>query len=153
MYIKYIGSPSKLYNNGDMVRATKRDNMHVLMLSDFVSSYITNLQSDTFNKELVELPYYEEIPYWQGTSNAKPTFDEVSKISVKTSSDGTEVTQSGIVCVLADREALGVTIKDRFIASDRNNRERFTNYTNGATIGYINDLSENAIVFTIAETE
>ena len=153
MYMKYLSSPSKLYNNGDMVRATKRDNMHVLMLSDFVSSYVTNLQSDTFNKELVELPYYEEIPFWQGTSNSKPTFDEVSKISVKTSSDGTEVTQSGIVCVLADREALGVTIKDRFIASDRNNRERYTNYTNGATIGYINDLSENAIVFTIASHE
>lgn len=153
MFIKYMENPSKLYNDGNMIRATKRDNMHVIMLSDFVSTYITNLQSDTFNKELVDLPYYEEIPYWQGSSNSYPSFDEVSKINVKISSDGTEIEQDGIVCVLADREALGVTIKDRFVASDRNNRERYTNYTNGATIGYFNDLSENCVVFIIAEDE
>lgn len=153
MFIKYMENPSKLYNDGDMIRATRRDNMHVLMLSDFVSAYITNLQSDTFNKELVELPYYDEVPYWQGTGTSLPTFSEVSTVNVKVSSDGTEVDQSGIVCVLADREAVGVTVKDRFVASDRNNREKYTNYTNGATIGYFNDLSENCVVFTIATYE
>lgn len=152
MYIKYMENPSKLYNDGDMVRATRRDNMHVLMLSDFVSAYVTNLQSDTFNKEMVELPYYEEIPYWQGTGTSEPSFTSVSSLYVKTSS-GSTVGRNGIVCVLADREAVGVTIKDRFIASDRNNREKYTNYTNGATMGYFNDLSENVVVFTIEDSE
>lgn len=152
MYIKYMENPSKLYNDGDMVRATRRDNMHVLMLSDFVSAYVTNLQSDTFNKEMVELPYYEEIPYWQGTGTSEPSFTSVSSLYVKTSS-GSTVGRNGIVCLLADREAVGVTIKDRFIASDRNNREKYTNYTNGATMGYFNDLSENVVVFTIEDSE
>ena len=50
-----------------------------------------------------------------------------------------------------DRDAMGVTITKRNGTTERNNHDEYTNYYNKATYGYFNDMSENGIVFYIAE--
>ena len=152
-YIKYLEEPSVLYNEGDLngntlVRATSRDNMHVLLNTSLVSSYATYLESDTFNKEMIELPYYTEVKYWQGTGNSAPDDAECTKVEVEVK-NGDTVEAQYVVGVLADREAIATGLFDRFSAADRNNRNRYTNYTEGATLQHIVDLSENVIIFTL----
>ena len=150
-YIKYMAKPSVLYNTAGMVRATARDNMHVMVLTEFASACSTYLESETFHNELVSLPYYTEVEYWQGTGATAPNFADCSSIDVEIPSDGTKITQSGIVAVFADREAIGVGLYDRFSAVDRNNRNRYTNYTEGITSQWFVDDSENAVIFTVID--
>ena len=45
---------------------------------------------------------------------------------------------------------MGIGYDDRFTATDRNNRNRYTNYTSGATLQYYNDLSENGVIICAA---
>lgn len=152
-YLKYLSKPSKLYNTGidgdKMLRATQRDNMHVLINSDFASGFSTYLTADTFNKELAELPLYKEYVSLQGTGTTAPNFVDNTKINIKPSSGGDAIVKSGIVGIYADRQAIGTFYEDRFTASDRNNRDRYTNYTTGMSIGWFNDLSENSVIFTL----
>lgn len=150
-YIEYMKKPSVLYNMAGRIRATRRDNMHVLMLTEFASATATYLESDTFHNELVKLPYYQEVEYWQGTGATAPNFADCSTVDIKIPSDGTAVQQSGIVAVFMDREAVGTGIFDRFSAADRANRLRFTNYTEGATIQSFADTSENGVIFVVQD--
>jgi len=150
-YITYLRKPSVLYNVAGRVRATARDNMHVLMLTEFASACTTYLESDTFHDELVKLPLYSEVEYWQGTGTTAPNFDDCSSIDIEIPSDGTAVTQSGIVAVFMDREAVGTGLYDRFSAADRNNRNRYTNYTEGCNIQTFVDTSENGVIFVVQD--
>lgn len=150
-YIEYMKKPSVLYNMASRIRATRSDNMHVLMLTEFASATATYLESDTFHNELVKLPYYQEVEYWQGTGATAPNFADCSTVDIKIPSDGTAVQQSGIVAVFMDREAVGTGIFDRFSAADRSNRLRFTNYTEGATIQSFADTSENGVIFIVVD--
>lgn len=150
--IKHMGRPSKLYNTGNMVRATARDNMNVLVNSAFWSGFEAYLSADTFHDELVRLDGFREFVTLQSTGTTIPTIANDTEIHVKTSTPatgqttGTEVHAQGIIAILTDREAMGIGYDDRFTAVDRNNRNRYTNYTSGATIQYFNDLSENGVV-------
>lgn len=151
-YIKYMAKPSVLYNMGSSrVRATARDNMHVMMLTEFASATATYLEADTYHKELVELPYYTEVEYWQGTGATAPNFADCSSIDVEIPSDGTAVTASGIVCVLADRQAIGVGMFDRYSAVDRNGRNRYNNITEACNIQSFIDVTENAVIFQVVD--
>lgn len=150
-YITYLRKPSVLYNVAGRVRATARDNMHCLVLTEFASACSTYLESDTFHKELVELPYYSEVEWWQGSGSTAPNFSDCSSIDIEIPSDGTAVTQSGIVAVFMDREAVGTGLYDRFSAADRNNRNRYTNYTEGCMIQTFVDTSENGVIFIVVD--
>lgn len=150
-YIKYMAKPSVLYNIPARVRATSRDNMHVMVLTEFASACATYLESDTFNEELVALPYYTEVEYWQGTGATAPNFDDCSLVNVEIPSDGTAVQQAGVVAVFCDREAIGTGLYDRYTGADRNNRDRYTNYTESVTIQKFVDTSENGVVFVVVD--
>lgn len=155
--IKYMAKPSKLYNTGGMVRATARDNMHVILSSDVMSGYTTYLSSDTFHDELVNIKGYAEFVTLQATGvSGIPTIAGNTQINIIPASnadnDDTAVTAKGIIGIICDREAIGIGYDDMFNATDRNNRNRYTNYTYGCTRQWFNDLSENGVVL-IANTD
>lgn len=164
-YIKYISQPSVLYNLGDgsgndVVRATARDNAHILCLTEFIAGVESSLESDTFHNELVALPGYTEVAYWQANKgdSTQNDFATVSSIAVTPSSeDGQDnpqdVEQSGIVCVIADRQAIAVGINKRRTGNFYNSIDAYSNISQTATIQYINDMSENGLVFVVAGTE
>ena len=52
------------------------------MISDFDVAIKTRLLASTYNKDLIELPKYSTVPYWQGTGTGN-TFADKSKINVK----------------------------------------------------------------------
>lgn len=160
-YIKYLGEASVLYNMGDnILRRTARDNMHVLMLTDFVAGFESYLSSDTFHNDLLGMPLFNEVAYWQGNKGASSSNDFAtnSTINVIPSSEAgedspTEVTQSGVVCVLADRQAVAVGLNKRKSGSFYNSIDYYTNLKSSAQIQYINDTSENCVCFVVAESE
>lgn len=148
LYSDRMSRISTLFNQGGKERFTPTDLQHIVLLSDFSKAASTYLLSDTFNKEMVALPQHETVPYWQG-SGTDYGFDSVSKINVKTNS-GKEVEQAGIIGVIFDRDALGVSNLDRRVTTNYNARAEF--YTNFYKFdaGFYNDLDENFVVFYVA---
>lgn len=164
-YVKYLSQPSVLYNVGDVsgnavLRATSRDNMHVLMLTDLVALFDAYLLSDSY-KDFYEIPNFTEVAYWQGdkSSSGNNLFATNSKIDLIPSSQSSvavagnryEIAQSGIVCVLADRQAIAIGLNKRRAGSFYNSIDAYSNISQTASIQYINDMSENGIIFVVAD--
>lgn len=151
-YIDRLSKLSTLFNIGGKERFTPKELLHVVMLSDFRNAADTYLQSDTFHDQYTALPNAETVPYWQG-SGTSYSFNEISDIHVNIQqSDGSteEVAASGILCVMFDRDALGVTNQDRRVTTNYNPKaEFFTNFYK-FDAGYFNDANENFVVFFVA---
>ena len=147
MYSDRMSKISTLFNVEKAERFTPKDLQHVVLLSDFAKASETFLASNTYNAEKVALPTHETVPYWQG-SGVGYGIDDVSTIDVKTSA-GNAVKMSGIVGVIFDRDALGVSNLDRRVTTNYNPRAEF--YTNFYKFdaGFYNDLSENFVVFFV----
>lgn len=145
---------STLFNAGGKARFTTTDNLHTVLLSDFADSAEVYLMSDTYHNDTVSLPNHETVPYWQG-SGKNYDFADVSAIDVKIN-DGTktakEVKQGGILGVMFDTNALGVSnLNQRTTTSYNARAEFYTNYYK-MDAGYFNDLNENFVVFYISDT-
>ena len=147
MYSDRMSKISTLFNVEKAERFTPKDLQHVVLLSDFAKASETFLASNTYNADKVALPTHETVPYWQG-SGVGYGIDDVSTIDVKTSS-GNAVQMPGIIGVIFDRDALGVSNLDRRVTTNYNPRAEF--YTNFYKFdaGFYNDLSENFVVFFV----
>ena len=148
LYIDRLKSMSTLFNVGGKTRFTPKNDLHFVVLSNFAKASDMYLQSDTFHKELVALPQYESVPYFQGTGTSYD-FADTSKIYVKTAS-GNDITINGVVGVMFDRDACAVNNFNRRTTSKWNAKAEFTNYWNKCDARYFNDLNENCVVFFIA---
>lgn len=148
LYADRMGSISTLFNVGGKARFTPSDMLHTVLLSDFAKAAQTYLYSDTYNKEQVLLPKAETVPSWQGTG-ADYAFESVSTINVKSSS-GADVNISGVLGVMFDRDALGVSNLDRRVTTNYNAKAEFFNNYYKFDAGYFNDTNENFVVFFAA---
>ena len=148
LYKDRLGKISSLFNVGKKDRFTSPDLLHVVLLSEFANSAKAYLQSDTYHDEFVSLPKAETVPYWQG-SGVDYGFASTSKIDIKTSSNNT-VTCSGILGVMFDRDALGVSNFDRRVTSNWNPKGEFYNNWFKMDSGYFNSLNENFVLFFVA---
>ena len=148
MYQDRMSKVSTLFNAGGKERFTPKDMQHVVLLSDFSKASETFLLSATFNEDRVALPTHESVPFWQG-SGLTYGFADTSAINVKTSS-GKVVALTGIIGVIFDRDALGVSNLSRRVTTNYNAKAEF--YTNFYKFdaGYYNDLNENIVVFFVA---
>lgn len=143
---------STLFNEGGKQRFTPKEEQHLVLLDDFASASKVYLESDTYHDSNVSLQGYETVPYWQG-SGTNYDFADTSKIdvSITVSSKPTEIVQSGIVGVLFDTNAVGVSCMNQRVTSAYNARAEFyTNFTK-FDAGFFNDLNENFVVFYIAD--
>lgn len=148
MTTKRIAKMSSVYNSEGYKRFTPPDRLRVSMLADFAAACASYLQANTYHDELVKLPRYTEVMYWQGLGQTPVGFDATSKVAVRTA-DGYTLMQPYVVCMLSDEEAIGLTYDNRRSKSAYNSKGEYTNFFEKADIGYFNDLSENAIIFTV----
>jgi hypothetical protein len=147
LYSGRITKLSTLFNIGGTEKFTSPDKLHLVMLDEFAKAADVYLQSDTFHEQYTALPNAETVPYWQGSGQSYD-FASTSAINVK---HGThEVEADGILAVMFDREALGVSNLDRRVTSQYNARGEFYNNWYKFDAGYFNDLNENFIVFYVA---
>lgn len=148
VYTSRLTKISTLFNIGGKERFTPSDKLHVVMLADFRKAASVFLQSDTFHDSLVALPNAEEVPFWQGSGDDY-AFTEISKINITTAS-GDSVTMTGIIGVMFDRDALGVTNLDRRVTTNYNPKGEFYSNWYKFDAGYFNDTNENFVVFFVA---
>lgn len=152
LYTDRLSKMSTLFNVGGKERFTPKDKLNIVMLSDFKASSSIYVQADTFNKELVELPKADTIPYWQG-SGKNYSLADISSINVKLNNEGTSnriINMSGILAVMFDKDSLGVTNLDRRVTTNYNAKAEFYNNYYKFDVGYFNDLNENFVVFFMA---
>ena len=152
-YQARITKMSTLFNAGGKARFTTTDNLHTVLLSDFADSAEVYLLSDTYHNDTVSLPNHETVPYWQGSGKSY-AFNDISKIDVKIDAGNKtpkQLTQTGILGVMFDTNALGVSnLNQRTTTSYNARAEFYTNYYK-MDAGYFNDLNENFVVFYIAD--
>ena len=147
LYTSRLTKLSRLFNIGGKDRFTPNDLLHVVLLTDFKQAANVYLQSDTFHNEFTRLPNAEEVPYWQG-SGTDYDFSTISKINVTVGENDYEI--GGILGVMFDRDALGVTNIDKRVTTNYNPKAEFYNNWYKYDAGYFNDTNENFVVFFVA---
>ena len=148
LYADRLGSISTLFNVGGKERFTPKDALHTVLLSDFAKAAQAYLYADTYHNEQVLLPKAETVPSWQATGKDY-AFANVSKIDVKSAS-GKNISISGVLGVMFDRDALGVTNSDKRVTTNYNAKAEFFNNYYKFDAAYFNDTNENFVVFFIA---
>lgn len=148
LYTDRLASISSVFNIGGKPRFTPRENLHVVLLSDFEKAARAYLYSDTYNKEQVLLPNAESVPFWQG-SGTKYDFASTAHINIK-ETGGKPVDISGVLGVMFDRDALGVCNLNRRVTTNYNAKAEFFNNYYKFDAGYFNDTNENFVVFFVA---
>lgn len=146
LYSKYMENMSSEYNDGTQTRHTPKSLQHLRVLEDFESRLETVVQYQAFRDNYVKLNNYHTTSFWQ--SIKKP-----NEINVTIASDGTAVEYSGIIAVLYDRDALGLYKKDSWNSTTPFNSAGgyYNTYYHHKEL-YFNDLSENFVVFVIANS-
>lgn len=151
LYLKRMARMSEQFNQMGYKRFTPKEYARVTVLADYSTAVTSFLESDTYHNEMVSLPNYSEVPFWQG-SGEEYGFNSTSAINVTNSQGTFTVNQTGIVAMITDQEALGITIDNRRSTTAYNAKGEFTNYFEKADMGYFNDLSENGIVMVVADS-
>ena len=152
-YSERLKKVSTLFNCGGLVRFTPADKQHIVLLSDFVAAAGSYLQSDTYHNEFTALPKAVTVPYWQG-SGTDYGFDSISKvhIDIVDPADNTKtikVELPGVLGVIFDHDAAGITNDKRRVTSNYNAKAEFTNMFYKQDANYFVDLNENAVVFFV----
>lgn len=148
VYMSRMSKISTLFNIGGKDRFTPSDMLHVVLLADFKKAANVFLQSDVFHDSFTELPNADVVPYWQGSGTGY-SFGDISSINITTAS-GVAITASGILGVMFDHDALGVTNLDRRVTTNYNPKAEFYNNWYKFDAGYFNDTNENFVVFFVA---
>ena len=150
-YKDRLSKISTLFNVGGKERFTPSDMLNIVMLSDFKNSASVYLESDTYHNDLVALPTCESVPYWQGSGKTY-NFADTSKIDVAipNGSATKDVSVTGILAIMYDRDSMGVCNTDRRVTTNYNAKAEFYNNYYKFDASYFNDLNENFVVFYIA---
>lgn len=150
VYGERITKISNLFNIGGKDRFTPKDVLRCVLLADFKKASEVFLKSDLYNEQYATLPDSDTVPYWQG-SGTNYNFSDITKIHIQLASDNTkEIEVSGILGVMFDKDALGVSNLNRRVTTNYNPKAEF--YTNFYKFeaGYFNDMNENFVVFFVA---
>lgn len=150
VYSERITKISNLFNIGGKDRFTPKDVLRCVLLADFKKASEVFLKSDLYNEQYATLPESDTVPYWQG-SGSSYAFSDITKIHIQLASDNQkEVQISGILGVMFDKDALGVSNLNRRVTTNYNPKAEF--YTNFYKFeaGYFNDMNENFVVFFVA---
>lgn len=142
---------SSLFNIGGLPRFTPTNLQHVILHGDFSTAAEMYLQSDTFHNELVSMPDFIEVPFWQGSGTGYE-FDSTSTINttIEQASGTKTLTASGILGVIFDHEACGICCEERRVDTNYNPKANFTNYFYKEFANYYGDANEAFVCFYVA---
>ena len=151
-YKDLFAEMSSIFNIEGKDRFTPDDRIVLEMLSAFARRFTSVAASNTYHKELIEMPNYIKVPFWQALG--KGEFDTVSSIDVEIADEDAvgkkkEVKQGGIVAFLADSWALAHTTVNRRQAAKVFEPENLTNHYSQFVDRYFNNLGMNAVVFVL----
>ena len=151
---KNMRKMSKLFNASSYATFTPEDKQVLEVNTEFAEKSKFYLHSNTFHEELVKMPGYNEIDYWQG-SGTSFAFDDCSKIYIKNDDidEDNAIQQGGIIAFLRDEENVKAYYSDRESWELPNPRNRTITHGEQAEKGYAVDPHANAWVFYIADPD
>ncbi len=152
-YSSYFSRMSKMFNVDSKPRFTPDDRKVIQIVKKFAKAVREVALSGTFNAQFVELPGYQEVPFWQAFGQSI-SWADVTTINATVGDDGTgtphTVNKSSIVALIVDKWAIMHTIRSHRVAVTRFDPEAVTQYYYQFRDSYANDLSQNGVVFIIA---
>ena len=147
------------FNSGGYKTFTPREALSLTVLSAFSDATDLYLSSDTFHNDLVALPKYSAVPFWQRMADdTKQGFAEISEIKIKhsalTGGAGAAahiVNQTGIIAFVHDIEHVAAYFGHRRSWEKYNEIQDL--YVHGEVVrnGYAVDPNANGIVFYVAD--
>lgn len=141
----YYASGTAPDRDAPYTRHTPKSEQRMMLFIDMVNALKTNINSKAFNMKQVAIDIpFKTVPFWQSLTTP-------SDINVKPASGGTAITQSLIMGIMYDTEAMG-TFKKKYnsITSPINAAGQYYNVFYHMITMYYNDLTENAVVFLLA---
>lgn len=139
-----FGSPGA-QASGVYTRHTPKSEQRMMLFIDMVNALKTNINSKAFNMEQVAIDIpFKTVPFWQSLNSP-------SEININPSSGKLAVSQSLVMGILYDRDAMG-TFKKKYksLTSPVNAAGQYYNVFYHMITMYYNDLTENAVVFLLA---
>lgn len=152
LWVDNIATMGTFFNFEGYYRHTPKNRLRVTLLSQFAKFVPFYLQADVYHDNLVALPNYNTVPFWQAPGNNNFAFDDVSSINM-TTSGGTTVNVKGVIGMISDVDAIGMYIDRPTTHALYNPRIEVTHEWFKSNVGYFNNFSENAIVFYMSDTE
>ena len=144
-HIKLLTDMSEIFNNGETTRHTPFDRQKMRLYSDFEDALETTVQWAAFNEKYVRLLGYTEYNFLQSIKSG-----ERCNIKIKKASDGVETTVNNVVCILHDTDAAGTFREyEDTLTTPVNARGQYYNTFWHERQLWFNDLSENALIFTL----
>ena len=132
-------------------RHTPAEYLNIWMLTDFMNQVDSSALSGIYNQQLLSIGGYERVNYWQSIDNPSA----INVVPNVLDTDGTcfkyeaGVNQAGIVGILFDDEALGITVIDEGVRSIENPRGRYFNNWYSWVCRFYNDQTENFVVLLL----
>lgn len=129
-----------------ITRHTPVRDQKMYLYSPFVDQMNARVLADTFNDQRAEYADFESVNFWQSAKtpdsiNIKPAYLKVSDGTIIEASDA--VSKAGIIGVIFDRDALGVTImNEETSTTPYNSRGRYWNVWMSFLQRYFNDYTE-----------
>ena len=152
VYKTRLASRTSIFNLGGKRRFTPANLLHCVILSDFAASVKSKSYGNTYHEEFVQLPLYEEVPYWQAPGKSFAWAD-ISKINVVANVDNegntATVTQDNIVAVMFDDDALGVLQPRKRVTTQYNPKNETYNDFWKWESRYFNDFNEQMVLFIL----
>lgn len=149
LYKDRLKDASNIYNLGTIPTFTPDEYMHVVFNAEFIKSVEAYMQADTFHDQLVALPNFDRVNFWQGTGNENYSFEDTTTIALQSTSGGHNITQSYIVGVIFDRDGVMICNENPRVTTAYNARGEFINNFYKWDASMFNDLAENGLVFVL----
>lgn len=150
---KKMRDPSTFYNE---LGATKwHESPQVRLLTNYATASDAYLSADTYHKELVSLPDYDTVNFWQARGK-NDDFETVSTVNIKVhegdaDTTGTDVNQSGVIAYVCDPRRQGYMFDRIRTKSIYNPASECTDYFHKADQGFFINRARCGVVFYIAE--
>lgn len=150
LYSNRMRGLATMYNAENAERHTPIGEQRFLVYDLFQSRLQHVVQYQAFHENLVRLREFIQVPYWQGAGTSESDRMTI-KVTVDDGDGGTDnVIVENIIGFIFDRYALGTfRSEDDTTTTPINARGRYWNVFHFAEQLWFNDLSENAIVFTL----
>lgn len=148
-YVGLFEEMSVIFNADGYETFTPKDMLHFVINNKVADNIKRYMQSDVYNKELVELPAYREISSWQALGK-RASLDKRLAVEVEYGSGASKKeVEATVIAVMHDDRVLSMTLKDRYTVEIPNKHKHTRNIWEQGTICNFINMGHNALVFYI----
>lgn len=142
-----------MFNSTHWETATSPERQKTVMISDFARAAGVYLHDapNQFNTGSLQIPAADIVPAWQGLGTTGALSDRTAiNATIVVAGNTITSTAQGVLAVVYDEWALGVSAQKHTITSQYNPRGQYTNYFDTMFGGFFVSPDENAVVFRMA---